>query len=213
MWDANLTTGQPGRRRARRVVLVLCLLSTLGPLRAQSEVQAGTSAPPPAAVEWVQVLDLQQRLRDLRTESTPDGGVFVLESRDGELRLTPQEFFARLHEVQDGQKRHGVLYRLLNITTPWGVLWVGLGLLGQVLFTFRMLLQWYASEREKRSVVPVGFWWGSLFGGLMLLVYFVWRKDIVGILGQSTGVIVYARNLVLIHRSARPSLATGARVA
>jgi len=51
--------------------------------------------------------------------------------------------------------------------------------------------------------VPVGFWWGSLFGGLMLFAYFIWRKDIVGILGQSTGLLIYARNLILIYRPAR----------
>jgi lipid-A-disaccharide synthase-like uncharacterized protein len=66
-----------------------------------------------------------------------------------------------------------------------------------------MVLQWLASEKHKRSVVPVGFWWGSLLGGLMLFVYFVWRKDVVGIVGQSTGVFVYARNLILIYRRQR----------
>jgi lipid-A-disaccharide synthase-like uncharacterized protein len=74
------------------------------------------------------------------------------------------------------------------------------GFLGQALFTFRMVLQWYASEKEKRSVIPVGFWWGSLFGGILLFAYFAWRKDVVGIVGQSTGIFVYARNLILIHR-------------
>jgi lipid-A-disaccharide synthase-like uncharacterized protein len=64
---------------------------------------------------------------------------------------------------------------------------VGLGLLGQVLFTGRMLVQWLASEKQKRSVVPVAFWWMSLIGATMLLVYFTWRRDIVGVLGQATG--------------------------
>ncbi|MCE9593041.1 MAG: lipid-A-disaccharide synthase N-terminal domain-containing protein [Planctomycetes bacterium] len=81
------------------------------------------------------------------------------------------------------------------------MLWVTLGFAGQALFTGRMLLQWWASEKLKRSVVPESFWWASLVGGLMLLVYFVWRKDVVGVVGQSTGAFVYARNLVLIHRS------------
>lgn len=103
--------------------------------------------------------------------------------------------------MQEGQRANGFLYVLFNITTPLGFVWVALGFLGQALFTFRMVLQWWASEKEKRSVVPVGFWWGSLFGGLMLFVYFVWRKDVVGVLGQSTGVFVYARNLILIYRA------------
>lgn len=165
----------------------------------QGEVHAAATAPP--AIEWGGVLDLQKRLKDLRTERDDRGNpCFVLDTPEGEVRLTPEEFHARLAGVQEEQ-RGNALYRLFNITTPWGFLWVSLGFLGQALFTFRMVLQWYASEKEKRSVVPVGFWWGSLFGGLMLFVYFVWRKDIVGILGQSTGVFVYARNLVLIYRA------------
>ena len=197
----------------RIAAVLLGSVVLLAPIRAQSEAPpAGTDARS-AQVDWGRVLDLRRRLGDVRTESTPDGGVFVLETDKGTLRLTPEGFFSRLHEVQEAQRRNGALYRLLNITTPWGCLWVGLGLFGQVLFTFRMVLQWYASEREHRSVVPVGFWWGSLFGGLMLLVYFVWRKDLVGILGQSTGVVVYARNLILIHRTARPPLVAEARTA
>ena len=61
-----------------------------------------------------------------------------------------------------------------------------------------MLVQWLTSEKSKRSVVPVSFWWMSLVGATMLLVYFIWRRDIVGILGQATGWIIYIRNLVLI---------------
>ena len=93
----------------------------------------------------------------------------------------------------------GLLYRLLNITSPIGIAWVALGLVGQVLFTLRMVFQWLVSERRKRSVVPVGFWWMSLGGASMLLVYFAWRRDIVGILGQSTGWLIYVRNLWLIY--------------
>ncbi|MBK7874607.1 MAG: lipid-A-disaccharide synthase N-terminal domain-containing protein [Planctomycetes bacterium] len=172
---------------------------------AQRDVHAAPSAASLAAtpaVEWGGVLDLQKRLKDVPVEYDATGNpVFVLDTPEGPLRLSPDEFAARLADVQQGQREHGFLYVLFNITTPWGFVWVALGFLGQALFTFRMVLQWYASEKEKRSVIPIGFWWGSLFGGVMLFVYFVWRKDIVGILGQSTGVFVYARNLVLIYRA------------
>jgi lipid-A-disaccharide synthase-like uncharacterized protein len=57
--------------------------------------------------------------------------------------------------------------------------------------------------------VPVGFWWGSLFGGALLFAYFCWRKDIVGILGQSVGVFIYARNLALIYRGKTVLTAAG----
>ena len=91
---------------------------------------------------------------------------------------------------------------MLNITSPAGLLWVGLGLLGQVLFTGRMLVQWLASERSKRSVVPEAFWWMSFAGATLLLAYFTWRGDVVGVLGQGAGWFIYLRNLYLI-RAAR----------
>jgi lipid-A-disaccharide synthase-like uncharacterized protein len=64
-----------------------------------------------------------------------------------------------------------------------------------------MFVQWIVSEKNRRSEVPVLFWWFSLFGGICLFAYFVWRVDIVGVLGQSTGVVIYARNLRLIHKT------------
>jgi lipid-A-disaccharide synthase-like uncharacterized protein len=61
-------------------------------------------------------------------------------------------------------------------------------------------VQWIASERAGRSVIPEIFWILSLFGGLMLFSYAVWRRDPVFIVGQSTGIFVYSRNLWFIHR-------------
>ncbi len=78
-------------------------------------------------------------------------------------------------------------------------LWVGFGLIAQTMFFMRFLVQWIASEKAKQSVMPVIFWWLSLSGGLMLLVYSIYRKDPVFIFGQSTGVFIYIRNLWLIY--------------
>ncbi len=77
------------------------------------------------------------------------------------------------------------------------------GFTGQLLFTSRFLIQWLASERAKASVMPVMFWWISIGGGVMLLIYSIWRQDPVFILGQSFGLVVYFRNLVLIAKSRR----------
>lgn len=87
------------------------------------------------------------------------------------------------------------------------MIWIGVGLLGQVFFTSRFLVQWIASERRRRSVVPVAFWWFSLLGGATLLTYAVWRQDPVFIIGQAAGLVIYLRNLVLIsRRRADPAL-------
>lgn len=80
-------------------------------------------------------------------------------------------------------------------------LWIAVGLIGQVLFTSRFLVQWIASERARRSLVPEIFWHLSLAGGAALFAYALWRRDPVFILGQGAGLVVYLRNLVLIRRA------------
>jgi lipid-A-disaccharide synthase-like uncharacterized protein len=92
--------------------------------------------------------------------------------------------------------------------------WVLLGLVAQALFATRFLVQWIASERAGRSVIPLAFWLFSIGGSLLLLTYALYRKDIVFIAGQSFGVFVYLRNLqfVLRDRKAATSAAVSASV-
>jgi lipid-A-disaccharide synthase-like uncharacterized protein len=78
--------------------------------------------------------------------------------------------------------------------------WVLFGLLGQVAFSLRFIVQWMVSERRKESVVPVAFWYLSLLGGMILFVYALYKQDIVFIIGQGSGLVVYVRNLVLISK-------------
>lgn len=92
------------------------------------------------------------------------------------------------------------VFRLLNVTGWGSLIWVAIGLGGQVVFSCRFLIQWIVSERRGVSVVPEIFWWLSLAGALLLFTYFVWRRDLVGVLGQTTGCVIYARNLWLLHR-------------
>ncbi|MEM5469989.1 MAG: lipid-A-disaccharide synthase N-terminal domain-containing protein [Celeribacter marinus] len=95
------------------------------------------------------------------------------------------------------------LWAALHVTN-WGEFWwVMVGLTGQVMFTMRFLVQWVVSERSRKSVIPVAFWYFSLGGGMILLSYAIWRKDPVFILGQSTGMVIYLRNLWLIHAERR----------
>lgn len=107
----------------------------------------------------------------------------------------------------EGQARHAgrtsLLMGFLNISSWSNFVWVALGLLGQACFFGRMLIQWVTSERKRESVIPPLFWWLSFFGGVLLFVYFVWRTDVVGVLGQSTGIVIYARNLRLIGKQKR----------
>lgn len=78
--------------------------------------------------------------------------------------------------------------------------WIMLGFVAQICFTMRFVVQWIASERAKRSVVPVAFWFFSLVGGVLLLVYSIYRKDPVFIAGQAMGLLIYVRNLWLIGK-------------
>ena len=84
--------------------------------------------------------------------------------------------------------------------------WVIIGFTGQAAFSLRFLVQWIASERAKRSVIPVSFWWFSLVGTALLFSYAVSRGDPVFIVGQSLGFIIYIRNLTLLGGAAPDTL-------
>lgn len=79
--------------------------------------------------------------------------------------------------------------------------WMAIGLVGQAMFSGRFVLQWWSSERAGRSVVPTGFWHLSILGSVSLLAYAVYVRDPVFIIGQSTGLMIYLRNLRLIRAS------------
>jgi len=78
-----------------------------------------------------------------------------------------------------------------------------LGFAGQFLFFMRFFIQWIHSEKHKQSIVPEIFWYFSIGGSLLLLIYALIRRDIVFIVGQSTGLLIYVRNLMLIQRQKR----------
>jgi len=80
-------------------------------------------------------------------------------------------------------------------------LMVIIGFAGQGLFAMRFIIQWLTSEKHARSVIPLAFWYFSIGGGTVLLLYALWRKDPVIICGQGLGLFIYLRNLYLIKRS------------
>ncbi len=81
-------------------------------------------------------------------------------------------------------------------------IWLVVGLVGQGIFSMRFVVQWIASERKKESYIPVAFWYLSLGGSITLLIYAIHIQDPVFIIGQSTGFIIYIRNLYLIYKKA-----------
>jgi len=103
----------------------------------------------------------------------------------GSVDIQPKEFIAFSPQLPGW----------LNVKNVW----LAFGFLAQGMFFCRFLIQWIASEKKKQSVIPVGFWWLSLIGGIMLFSYAVHRRDPVFIVGQGTGVLIYLRNLYFIY--------------
>lgn len=160
-----------------------------------------------------EVRTVQSETRKIRVERIPGSGPasedryrFLTRGDDLPSETMRREAFDRaLSSALWGAKEQGNLLKALNVTSWWNVWWVALGFAGQSAFFLRMLVQWVTSERRRESVIPAVFWWLSLFGGVALFVYFVWRRDVVGVMGQSTGIVIYARNLRLIAKQRRRS--------
>lgn len=174
----------------KRFICLLCVLCA-------SVVVSPTSA---------QEIDLRMsdRLADLQIEE----GQVILDTPQGPQAVSPESFVDIIAANQEAGRRRGPVYVFFDITGPLALVWIGIGFGGQLLFTGRMLVQWLVSEKHRRSVVPPAFWWMSLLGATMLLAYFTWRRDVVGIFGQATGWAIYGRNLWLIYRRPAPQAAS-----
>jgi lipid-A-disaccharide synthase-like uncharacterized protein len=164
--------------------------------------EAGGSPP---RFEWV--IDGRKLAVEVRPGPEPEGFEYRLRGGDHAVLgwLSASRFQALVVAETERSARRHVVLRFFDASSWASFGWVLLGLTGQLCFFGRMFLQWLASERASASVVPPVFWWLSLGGGACLLGYFVWRLDPIGVLGQSTGVAVYARNLWLLRQPhARP---------
>ena len=95
---------------------------------------------------------------------------------------------------------------MMNLTTTEIVILV-IGFTGQAMFFMRFFVQWLYSEKHRRSLIPTAFWYFSLAGSFFLLAYAIIKRDPVFIVGQSTGFIIYTRNLTLIRREQREKAA------
>jgi len=180
-------------------ILVVFLLAAIVRTAPVFALPDETPRPTPGQSLEIRLRPLPAGVDRISLEPDGEGGHwYVLEMVDGSKeRERPRGLAERIWTENRDRRWY---FTILNITSPIGMAWVVLGLLAQVVFMGRMVAQWVTSERLGRSVVPVAFWWMSLAGASMLLTYFVWRRDIVGILGQSAGWIIYSRNLWMIYR-------------
>ncbi len=89
----------------------------------------------------------------------------------------------------------------LSDLNPTDFIWMIIGTIGQLIFFSRWIIQWFYSEKLKSSVIPIGFWWCSIFGGCITLLYAVKIGSFPFILAQIVGIIVYSRNLILIYNN------------
>src|SRR2546423_880017 len=137
------------RARARALAAVVVLACLAPALRGQDK---GTGydggypliddrRPDDLAAHALPTVDLQMRLKEVRVHSTPQGDRVTLDTDTGPVELTPEQYVAALQRTNTELERAGFFYKLFNISKPWGFLWISVGFLGQVLFTFRMVVQ------------------------------------------------------------------------
>lgn len=174
------------------------------------QAQAKQAPIDPDAYRFEMVLGSRNVMVEQRPGTDGAGAEYHFEG-SADLRelgwISGAEFDAVITERMEAWRSLPAIERTLlgffNITSWFNFIWVAVGLLGQAAFFGRMLAQWIMSEKRGESIVPEAFWWLSLIGGVSLFTYFVWRVDIVGVLGQSTGIVIYARNLRLIRKQRR----------
>tara|TARA_B100000900_G_C20333128_1_gene615028 strand:- start:8 stop:289 length:282 start_codon:yes stop_codon:yes gene_type:complete len=92
------------------------------------------------------------------------------------------------------------MIQYINSLSTMELIFLVIGFIGQGLFASRFIFQWIYSEKKGESHIPIIFWYLSIFGGLGLLTYAIFRKDPVIILGQTFGIFIYLRNLILIYK-------------
>ncbi len=190
------------RRKLLATVAALVILPLIGWLFL---LALGLVAPPGEPVK--PPFNMSDRIATIRVEEQEPGEFRARFSGWDEERvpLSGEEFLAEVHRRQVDLPW---VFRVLDVTSVISLAWVVFGFAGQAVFAGRMIVQWYVSEKMKASVVPTIFWWMSLLGSSMLIIYFIWRKEIVGVCGQATGWIVYVRNLWMIYGEPAPPAAT-----
>lgn len=91
----------------------------------------------------------------------------------------------------------------------YNVFWLAVGFTGQAMFSMRFLVQWLSTEKQRKSVIPIAFWYFSILGGATLLAYALHRADPVFIVGQGAGLLIYSRNLYFVLKERKSSRESG----
>lgn len=144
--------------------------------------------------------NMSDRIAKLDVEEVDGKHIVVFGEGEERTEFGAEEFLAEVKGRQEGKGTQVAwLFRVLDITSWQSMAWVTIGLVGQAVFAGRMFLQWLAAEKAKAAVVPPIFWWMSLIGSSMLIIYFIWRKEPVGFLGQISPWFIYIRNLWFIY--------------
>lgn len=191
-----MTGTRPKRPRKRVVagVAAVLLFPALGWL-----LLVRLHVAPPPGEPMNPPFNLSDRLSTVKVEGDGERRQAVFPAKDGPVKMGAEEFLAELQKRQEEREKWSWLFRKLDITSWTSLAWIAFGFSAQFVFMSRMIIQWYVSEKAKSSVVPPSFWWLSLLGASMLIIYYLWRKDPVSLVAQSFGFTVYVRNLWLIH--------------
>jgi len=187
----------------------VCVVAAAGLLAVGGAAALGSARTP---VEPSEMRRLLKDAGDAYERGDVDAARALL--RSAQSSASPEGFHRHLADAGDAfdaksnRRARSALKSATWLVEPY--FWFVLGFVAQILFSARFIVQWVASERKGESYFPMSFWYFSLFGSCLLLVYAVWREDPVFILGQSFNSVVYVRNLMLIFRQqARERAAAG----
>jgi lipid-A-disaccharide synthase-like uncharacterized protein len=193
----DATASEVPMKRRYLIALEVVVVAVIGVIAVRFIQEQHPEIPGTVAVK-LQMADNLDRVY-VRQEDPQKYSFLVLHSDGHQEPLSLNEFAGRLYT--DGKS---TVRGWLAETSAMERLWLLVGFAGQVLFTGRMVVQWIASEKKKRSTIPPLFWWMSLLGSTMLAAYFLWRRDPVGLLGQAFGWFIYLRNISMIYGRPQP---------
>ena len=131
------------------------------------------------------------------------GNFFIFDLNSQDLEERDRKTLSEIKNIlANSDNPHSQLNALLKAIKTSEYFWFFIGFLGEALFGSRMIVQWMASEKAKKNVIPVAFWYLSLMGSFLVLLYALHLRDPVFILSKGVGFLIYSRNIVLLRKDA-----------